>query len=192
MSNLPEYQCVKLSSIQPNCCPSTPFLINQISPVIDYSTYVKVSESDTCSGYQGTNPLLMNPIRGQSLILDKPPYLGEIPLENIYANTYNTTYSSYFDMNSGQIQYWLPKDNGQVYREPVFTTPAEVTKNVFIDPMGVAKPEYNRNSFETYAWNKCKSIHDSFTHDALEHRQELTEKQMSSMNRREWKYFWTN
>jgi hypothetical protein len=150
----------------------------------------------------GTNPLLFNAARAQRLALDRPNYTGK-PLGNVgeknpsgnslLAHVYSSAYTNYgkdylpdySNVNTGQIQYYVNSDIAEPYYEPVFVTPAKVHKVLYTDPMGVQKPEYNRESSAPYMFNACDSSAEnclSSTHDALEFRQELMEKQMAKVN----------
>jgi hypothetical protein len=158
----------------------------------DLSTQCKVS-------YAGLNPILYDAPRAQRLLLDQPHYTGEVAVGNVphdkiytkYYSNYGKNYSNYEDITGGDIQYWLPENGGDAYAEPVFTTPALVDHVIRVDPMGVVRPEYKRLSTKQYDWDQCNQDScDSFTHDQLEFRQELMEKQMRKRNEQEYDYRW--
>jgi hypothetical protein len=187
-------------TIQPkngrNNHPTVP--LNKIGPQIDNKWYIPV-DSDNQIAYAGFNPILFDPLRSQRMLLDRPHLTGEIAVGNAphdkiytkYMSNYGKNYSNYEDISGGDIQYWLSAGSGDAYTEPVFTTPAIVDTVINIDPMGVVRPEYRRSSTAKYDWDKCNQDQcDSLTHDALEFRQELMEKQMRKRNEQEYTYRW--
>lgn len=166
-----------------------------------YFNYVPIKYTDpnknkSCPfGWEGSNPLLVDAPRAQRLILDRPNYTGSLPVgdvehDQIYTKelqNYGKGYTSVMDINAGNIQYYVDTSISSPYFEPLYTTPSEVTFVNVQDPMGVVKPEYNRNSFARYGWDSCnQDACDSFTHDTLEFRQELSEKQSRKRNQSDW------
>lgn len=149
-------------------------------------------------GYVGSNPLLISAPRGEKLVLDRPNYTGEVCVGNVphdeiytpqFAN-YGKHYTDIASIDGGQIQYYIGS-LPNAYSEPNFVTPANVTHEVVRDPMGVYRPQYNRQSLQTYSWDACRQDEcDSFTHDSLEFRQELMEKQMRKRNEQSWDSRW--
>ncbi len=141
-------------------------------------------------------PRLVDPIRGQKNPIDRPPLKGEVWMDDVYQPAltgYGKNYSSYRDMNTGHIQYWDAPSLGEVYFRPVYTTPGQVTKVIRETPMGERLPEYPRVSFASLGWDPCRKEHcDSFTHDTLEHRQELMQAQQRKQNQSDWNYFHRN
>ena len=149
--------------------------------------------------WAGTNPLLLDPRRNILTKLDRPNYISSVPVGNVcqdqiytpFFRNYGKNYRNYSDINGGQIQYYTNDSLTEAYFDPVFTTPAVVDHQIFIDPMGAVKPEYNRKSLAQYDWNQCnKQACDSFTHDSLEFRQDLMALQMRKMNQQDWQLRW--
>jgi len=179
-----------------------PKILNQIGPQLDSKWYIPVQSniSGQCQvSYAGFNPILMNAPRAQRMLLDRPHLSGEmevgnVPRDQIYTkciSNYGKNYTNYNDITGGDIQYWI--SNTDAYSEPVFTTPSLVNTVIYTDPMGVIRPEYRRLSSAQYDWDKCDQDQcDSFTHDTLEFRQELIEKQMRKRNEQEYQYRWTS
>lgn len=54
-------------------------------------------------------------------------------------------YSSYKDIDGGQISYYTDNYLSQPFFSPNYQIRTNVHPHVFIDPMGSIKPEYNRN-----------------------------------------------
>lgn len=151
--------------------------------------------------WKGTNPLLMDQVRGYPLLLDRPNFTGEVPVGNVphdeiytpYYSRYGKYYSNYNNITGGQIQYYVDSSIADPYFKPNFVTPAKVTYVAKVDPMGVYRFDYNRDSLQPYSWNMCKKDEcDSFTHDTLEFRQELMEKQMRPRNEQRWSNRWAS
>lgn len=178
--------------------------LNKIGLDMAVEQYVPVNCSTTdgsCPyGWAGYNPLLMEPVRGARLLLDRPNYKGDMQVgdscyDTIYTpfmKNYGKHYTNYGDITGGQIQYYISRDTSDAYFKPLFVTPAVVTHEVFMDPMDNPKPQYNRSSLQPYSWQACKKTEcDSFTHDTLEFRQELMEKQMRKRNQQTWEPRWT-
>lgn len=176
--------------------------LNKLGLSLDEQKYVpvKCNLSKQCQYvYNGHNPLLTEAFRGQKLMLDRPNYTGEVPVGNVchdeiytpYFKNYGKNYTNYNDITGGQIQYYI--DTSDAYFPPNFITPAIVDHTIQIDPMGVVRPEYNRLTLKQYDWDKCnKDECDSFTHDTLEFRQELMEKQMRKINEQKYELRWGN
>jgi hypothetical protein len=185
----------------PSISPSTVVPLNTLGLRYD-SGYTKVtcpSNIHCPTSYVGRNPKLIDAMRGQQLRLNEPNLTGRVAVgdvehDEIYSsefNRYGEPYNNYQDMNTGQIQYYYFKDRGDAYYSPNFVTPADVTYQLFRDPEGNIRPEYPRKSKATYMWNPCKQDQcDSFTHDTLEFRQELMEKQMRKQLESRWTPRW--
>jgi hypothetical protein len=185
-------------NIQPNNEPTTYQNLNTLglSSATDYTQIDCKNFNGGCAGgYAGHNPKLFDSARAQLLLLDRPHLSGGVAVGNVchdeiytpYFRNYGKNYTSYKDINAGQIQYYVDSDTSGAYFRPNFPEPALVTHEVFIDPMGSIKPQYNRETFQKYGWDSCnKDNCDSFTHDTLEFRQELMEKQMRKINQQRW------
>lgn len=187
--------------------PNQTVRLNPLGVTYDsHYTPVHTSMNGPCAtAFRGTNPKLIDPPRNQTMLLDRPNFVGEVGLgfgtddiqcvDQIYSpvfNSYGKGYKSYQDINAGQIQYYISTDHEQAYFNPNFTSPAVVNHSMYQDPMGVVRPEYSRASLKPYSWNACASDRDcdSRTHDALEFRQELMEKQMRKQNEQRYSPRW--
>lgn len=156
--------------------------------------------SECGTAYLGNNPKLVSIPRGQPILLDRPHYTGEIapfiPYKTLYTkeiSDYGKNYKNIHDIDGGQIQYYTMSDTSDAYFKPNFVTPAIVTHEVFKDPMGVYRPQYNRQSLQSYSYKQSNPDEcDSFTHDSLEFRQELMEKQQRKRNEQRWDARWAS
>ena len=154
-----------------------------------------VATFKTCKNisFQGTNPKLYDSVRAQSMVIDRPPLSSQVYSDaEIYSphiRKYGKLYTSYNDIVGGNILYYIPDSSRDAYRHPVFTTPASVFRRDVQDPMGVVRPEFDRITQSRYGWDKCNpDACDSYTHDTLEYRQELMEKQMRARNAQEYRF----
>lgn len=168
--------------------------LNSIGPQFENG----FTKNEQGCGFFGSNPLLIDAARGMKVPLDRPNLISSPELNpcesDIYHEKYNNygqNYKNYNDMNTGNIQYYTYQTDSPTYNSPNFVTPAEVTHVLFQDPNGVIRPEYNRNSHKQYSFDWCKGDScDSFTHDTLEFRQELMEKQMRKQNESKYESRW--
>lgn len=170
----------------------------QLQTDSEYFNYVPAGGAAGCPfGWIGSNPKLMDPVRAQKLVLDRPNYTGSVPVgdvehDEIYTpkiQNYGAGYSSVMDITGGNIQYYIDPSISTPYFDPVYATPATVTYENVMDPMGVMKPVYKRDPHTKYSWNKCKpDACDSFTHDSLEFREELMALQSQKRNQSNWMY----
>lgn len=183
------------TSIQPQIPHSTQYRPLNVLGVQYEDEYTK---NENC-GYNGRNPLLIDAMRGIQVPLDRPHFTGELAVGNVEHDEiytpkireYGRNYRNYSDIRSGNVQYYTIDDTKDAYFQPNFVTPAEITHTLRQDPMGNFHPEYNRNSMKQYSFNGCDgSVCDSYTHDSLEFRQELMEKQMRKYNSQRYESRW--
>ncbi len=153
------------------------------------------------NGWVSPNPITYDVQRAIQTVFDAPVYTGQVNVGNtcqdeIYTpqyRMYGKGYRNYMDINSGDVQYYLDNSRVEPYTTPDFITPATVTNQLYVDPMGQVKPEYNRVPLTDYSWNRAPqtgqySACDSYTHDTLEFRQDLMARQMRRMNQQNWAY----
>lgn len=193
----PNTEVLYRQSIQPNCLPEQgEKILNTFGPVLMTADYSLPQPRDrVCpNGLVGVNPLLIDPMRGTKLLLDRPEYSSGIKadLSNIYTPAIRKygqqPYKSYGDINAGQYKYWVP-NNIQVFFEPVFDTPARVEHTILTDPMDIQHPQFNRYPLQKCEWNKCEQQDcNSFTWDTLNFRENLIASQMRRENERDYKY----
>jgi hypothetical protein len=174
--------------------------LNSIGPVLEKCQYIPISSnlSEQCKvSFLGTNPLLTEAVRAQKLLLDRPHYtsqvqVGDVKTDEIYSSKfakYGKGYTDYKDINAGNVMYWLSNTSTEAYASPVYVEPAVVNHSLFVDPMGVVKPEYNRLPLKAYGWDKCCGQEcDSFTHDSLGFREDITSSQQRKRNQSDYSY----
>lgn len=148
------------------------------------------------------NPKSYDVMRAVRTVFDRPNYTGQVNVgdvcrDEIYDSMYDAYgkgYKNYMDINAGQIRYYIDESNMDVYSTPNYTTPSRVKNRLFVDPNGIVKPEYERFPLTEYSWNRysngCYDACDSFTHDSLEHRQDLMARQQRKNNQQDWVYRW--
>ena len=215
---------IEPSQIEPRCDPSYNertfklYPLNNTGLELDSQNYRPVLFDNKTLAFDGNNQKLIDAMRAQKLILDRPNFtrqiqVGDAVKDEIYTKEYSKygqSYTNYTDMNTGDIQYYVDPSIMRPYYDPVFTTPASVNTVNVKDPMDVVKPEYRRNSLASYKWKYCPTKYecmnnnsnkkcdifdlydgcDSRTHDELEFRQELMEKQQRKINQSRFTNRW--
>ena len=176
-----------------------------INPNVIQSKYAQDFRGVNCniSGcnkttYISSEPRLLNAATAQNLLLDKPPITTEVKLANIAEDknldNYGQNYSSYADINAGQIMYYIDKPLAPAYHKPVFDISADVYRSVYQDPMGALDSTYDRvPDNQTDPINQHVDKYEgclSFIQDSAEHRQDIISKQMSTQNREKWSSRW--
>lgn len=173
-----------------------------ISQLYDKS-YEKIKASDTLSYpndvYLTNDPRLVSAAHsGQILVLDRPPINGKVELNKIYTdpdlNEYGKKYTSYQDVNAGQILYYIDQEIQNPVFQPLFENPSRVDGYMYKDPMGSMKPQYIRvpivhtNFLDTKSNNSGQL---SWIRDSNESREDLLSFQMSKNNREKYSSRWT-
>lgn len=189
-------------SIEPSCGPDKITDLNSYGLKRDFADYTYLKNTPVQGvpyGWNGNNPKLMDAARGVRMLLDVPNYLGSLPvgdvcIDKIYTpeiDKYGGVYRNYTEMNNGNTRYYIDTATKDAYFKPVFVTPAVVGHEMVVDPMGVERTAYNRQSLVPYSWDACKPTDClSSTHDQLEFRQELMEKQQRKMNEQRYPPRW--
>jgi hypothetical protein len=185
------------ANVQPKKYTNTYMPLNSLDMRMQTKQFTLVSENGIPYGYLGSDPKLVDSARAQRLILDRPNYLsgmcvGDRPMDTIYTpamSKYGGLYRNYADVTAGQIQYYVDNNLRYPYIKPVYVTEANVDPVIVTDPMGQDRIDFRRSSLVPYGWDKCKKTDClSFTHDTLEFRQELMEKQFRDINSRVYQY----
>lgn len=123
-----------------------------LNPIQNYSKDFKQITVNTKDGpetqYTSSDPRLKSAIRGGRIYpLNAPPVSSSTSAVEILDDTsldnYGQNYKGYSD-TKGDIKYYINKRLEDPFNYPNFSTSATVTGNVFVDPMGSIKPEYNR------------------------------------------------
>lgn len=187
------------NDVEPRCTSTQTHItpLNQMGIELVWDQYRPVN----CQGqpaYQGTNPKLMDAVRGQPLFLDRPHFTGALPVGNvehdqIYTkdiDKYGGVYKNYEAMRGGSIQYYVDSTTADAYVSPNYTQPRPVNKQLFQDPMGVVKPMYFRQEECDQSWNTCRPEPNSSTFDTLLYRQDLMERQSRVRNQQKWSARW--
>lgn len=149
--------------------------------------------------YVAPDPRLIDPIRGSYLYLDRPPYNGEVPLDQVYDKKYTNygkNYKDYNSVKSGQIMYYYDKSIEQPFFEPIFTIKSNVNGNLYKDPMDNYKPYYTHDTVDTYNPMIDSSAKDGFClsdiSDSNYHREDIISKQMDLTNRTKYTSRWSS
>jgi hypothetical protein len=151
--------------------------------------------------YTSSDPRLISSTHGgQVLGLDKPPINGgQIKLADIYTDptlqNYGKQYSSYMDVNAGDIVYYIDKSIQDAFYKPVYENNAYDTGVLYKDPMGAMKPQYERqpilgnNVLNTKRENYQYGL--SWLSDSIEQREDLISKQQLKNNQQKYSARWT-
>jgi hypothetical protein len=143
-------------------------------------------EADNCNREKVyTTPYdgrLIDPRRNITIVLDRPPLEGQVNMNDVYQDkllNYGKNYSSYSDIHSGQILYYIDKTISDPYYNPNFVIRSEVEHVLFQDPMGAIKPQYYRRPF-TNTFNNLSN--DQQTRDTLFFREDIMARQQAKYN----------
>jgi hypothetical protein len=156
-------------------------------------TYKPVDcSSSSCESCYASEDPFVSRFNGERLELDQPPFTHNKKADiynDMNANKYGKNYSNYSDIDGGQITYYDDEFDNAL-QSPLFVTGATQIKSVFVDPMGLATPQYKRQP-ET----KCRPFERengeyigclSWMEDTLGHREDIMNAQMSVMNKNRW------
>ena len=145
------------------------------------------------------DPKLFSASHDQVLTFDCPPIEGRIPLEKISTdnslNGYGKNYRTYSDINAGHITYYIDKSIEDPFFEPLYANKALSSGELYKDPMGGIKPQYERRllvqndpiNMDRSSYNGCLS----WMEDSQEHREDLLSKQMRKYNQQRWEPRWS-
>lgn len=162
---------------------------------------VKCPEKQGCPEvqYASKDPRLISVAHsGQVLTLDRPPITNNIQLKNISQDKsldgYGQKYSTYSDINAGQIAYYTNKAQEDAFFLPNFTISARVCKSVYKDPMGALLPTYQREPLKNNnPLDTKKDTYEgglSWIQDSMEHREDLMSRQMGPQLEQRWLPRW--
>lgn len=196
------YSKVLLSEqIQPNSSKNS---IDEINSEVYLNKLAQGYEKVPCKieGYQtwiSPDPRLYDTTRNVYLYLDRPPSTGDVRLKNIYDKkytNYGTTIKPYDKIDDGQIVYYIDRSIEDAFYSPVWSEPAINQAELFKDPMGAMKPEYNRvplinkdNPTITTANNYPYCL--SFLQDSQSYREDLIALQQRKNNQSKWSARWS-
>ena len=148
--------------------------------------------------YISTDPRLYNSARAEYLHLDRPPIDGNIKLKDIYnknLNHYSLSSKPYTEIDDGQISYYIDDSIANAFHKPVYSEQSTQITNLYQDPMGSIKPEYNREALintenPTTTLRKDFPEHLSFIQDTQSFREDLTALQQRKNNQTKWSARW--
>jgi len=165
----------------------------------DFQKFKYPNDKQCSTVYLSTDPRLFNVPYSQVLPLDRPAQDDSVKLNTLYTDPnltrYGQGYSTYSDINAGQITYYIDKSQEDAFYEPNFTTSARMEGVLYKDPMSSMKPQYNRyplkcnNHLNTDRNNYEGGL--SWIADSLEHRQDLLALQMRKRNEQRFSPRWT-
>lgn len=165
-------------------------------------SFSKINCQNTGATFYGSSdPRLVSSFHnGQFLPLDKPPINGgQIKLADIYTDptlqNYGKQYSSYMDVNAGDIVYYIDKSIQDAFYKPVYENNAYDTGVLYKDPMGSMKPQYLRqpvignNVLNTKRENYQHGL--SWMEDSNEQREDIIARQQLKNNQQKYSARWT-
>jgi hypothetical protein len=178
-----------------------------INPQVVHNNYandfkqINCSDNTTCPSvqYASKDPRLISVAHsGQVLTLDRPPINGSVDLSKISTDTgldgYGQKYNTYSDINAGDILYYINKSRKDPFYTPLFSTSANVYGTLYRDPMGVIRPQYEREPLKhSDPFNTTKESYDgclSWIRDSQEHREDILSKNMRKYNEQRWEPRW--
>jgi hypothetical protein len=160
------------------------------------------TKTDSCPALQWISPdprLISAAHFGQRLTLSNPPIdstmnLSQLPISE-KLNGYGQKYSTYSDVNAGQILYYNDHSREDPFYKPLFTDSAMVTGYLYKDPMGALKPIYERvpvvqdDPVGPKRDNYSGGL--SWIQDSTFHREDIMSKQMNVHNQQRWMPRWS-
>lgn len=128
--------------------------------------------------YTSLNPKTQRAVDGARVVLDRPSTTGSVRLKDVYTNPLLGRYTP-FNMNKGQVQYYIDNSIKDAYYEPVYDIPSSTLKVPYVDPMTSFKPHYTRLISQ-----KAVSEYSpySFIRDSTFYREDLTAAQQAKYN----------
>lgn len=173
----------------------------QLIPSMYAKDFVPVDcpEGSGCgAGFASTDPRLVSAAHsGQVLTLDRPPIDASMRLSKIDTdpklNGYGQCYKNYSDVDAGQVTYYVNKEREDPFYPPVFSTPAYTVGEMYQDPMGALKPQYNRYTGIPQGPCNDQECYDgclSWIQDSSGHREDIISKQMRKRNEQRYAPRW--
>lgn len=145
-----------------------------------------------CGNYTSADPRLIDPTRNIHMKLDRPPYEGELCQSEIYKDlsyqNYTNLYKNYSELNSGQIQYYVDVEQQQPFYDPVYNIPSRVKGRIYVDPMGVVKPEYTKTPIIPVTTKTYSDL--NFLNDSMKHREDMMSLQQRKHNQTRYETRW--
>jgi len=198
-------------SFKNNLQPTTPSLpYNRNDPYTQYNAYnsnvitekyAKDFSAVKCNNstlYISDDARLVDAPRSMMLNLNVPPIDSSVRLNQVYDDNltnYGKKYSTYSDINTGQILYYTDKSIEEPYFQPNFVSTSSIDSVIYKDPMGSIKPHYYRKPLiesDNILTDKDKFTYSlSWLDDSIGFREDLMSKQMAKANQSRWSNRWT-
>lgn len=128
--------------------------------------------------YKSLNPKTKRGVDGARVILDRPSTTGSVPENQIYRNPLLNRYTPY-NMNKGELQYYIDNSIKDAYYKPVYDIPSSTINVPYIDPMSSFKPHYilcfKQKDIDNYSPY-------SFIRDTTYYRENITASQQAKYN----------
>jgi hypothetical protein len=146
--------------------------------------------------YTSNDPRLVSVTQNQILTFSRPTLDSSIKLEKISTDTsldnYGQKYTSYSDIKSGDIMYYIDESIKHPFFKPNFITPSTVDGKVYQDPMGSVKPQYHRSPICNKPLRDDNFIYNnlSWIQDSQEFRENIMASQMEKRNQQRWESRW--
>jgi hypothetical protein len=128
--------------------------------------------------YTSFNPKTKRGVDGSRVILDRPSTTGSVRQRDVYTHPMLDRYTP-FNMNKGQVQYYIDNTIKDAYYEPVYDIPSSTVMVPYVDPMSSFKPHYiqcmDQQILKEYSPY-------SFIRDTAFYRENLTASQQAKTN----------
>lgn len=176
-----------------------------LNPRVYTDNFAPEFQKITCEGIKGCkevyaspDPGLIDVPRGMVVPLDRPPIVNGVKMKDVYDKKYTDwgkNYSTYTDIKEGQIMYYISNSIKDPFFNPNFVSSATTKGDLWKDPMGAMKPQYNRYPIKCN--DPIRSKKDNYEYglswmdDSLGHRQDIMGLQMRKMNEQRWSNRWT-
>jgi hypothetical protein len=168
---------------------------------VDFKQMTCQKKSGSClqEQYISHDPRLVSAAHmGQTLTFSDLPLDTTVKLNTLLVDptldNYGQNYGTYSDIKAGNVAYYIDHSIEDPMFYPNFTIPAQIDGNLYKDPMGAFKPEYNRYPV------KCRNVLDpnvnsyygslSSLEDSLGQREDIMALQMRKRNQQRWEPRW--
>lgn len=163
-------------------------------------TNCPVAPSCPSTVFLSRDPRQFDSPRADYIPLDTVPIDGNVKLKDIYDKkfeNYGVGFTPYEEIKDGQILYYIDSSIENAFYKPVYSEPAEETMNLFKDPMGAMKPEYNRTALvnninPTVAFPTSYPYCLSYLQDTQSFREDIMALQQRKNNQEKWSARWAN
>ena len=205
------YDCYRTKPFRYNIEPTQAEGYKFLNPIVYRNKLSKDFRATICEGnnekccpdlqFVSKDPRLISvPHSGQVQTLDRPPpnsamLLSEISTDKNLDN-YGKGYRSYADIDGGYISYYIDKSIEDPLFSPVFANTASSQGNLYRDPMGAFKPQYERNPLTNdNLLDTQRNYYEgglSWIRDSQEFREDIISKFMADNNEKKWSARWNS